>query len=146
MPPSRSVQKKRWTAPLLLVNLSLFLFETITGFILFFIGALLTDSNVITFIHSWAGVVLIATYAVYQWNHYLRVQHLKGKFHYTLGVFTFLSLLIVIVSGLPLMSDNFKLLTYATTLNLVHVVSSFAFLIFLSGHLVVVWKVTKMKF
>lgn len=132
----------RWTAPLFLANMTFFLVETITGFALFFLAGLAIEMALLSKIHIQGGLVMLPLYLVFQIPHYFRVRHLKGHFHYKLGVATALTLLVVIISGIPLI-ENFEIeLSNPKLVTLIHVVSSFAFLICLTGHLVLVWRMT----
>jgi hypothetical protein len=122
--------------------MALFIFETLTGFALFFAMGLIPGIEPLGLIHSALGLVLIPIFIFYQIRHYSRVRHLKNNFHYKLGLATSLSLLIVIISGLPLLPNMSPELVANKAVTLIHVVSSFAFLICLAGHLTIVWRLT----
>jgi hypothetical protein len=132
----------KWKSPLLLAILSLFLFESISGFILFFFGQFISNTSLLGPVHWILGIVTLIPYAIYQWRHYFSVRQYSSQFHYKLGLYTFFTTCLVVISGFPLIfyADHSQLLY--TIVDLVHVVSSFAFLILLSGHLVLVVRIT----
>ena len=126
----------------MIVVMSLFVIETITGFALFFAMGMLPALEPWGLLHSALGLALIPVYLIYQAKHFLRVGNQKRSFHYILGIATALSLLTVIISGLPILPGVGALVVSDRLATLIHVVSSFAFLICLAGHLVIVWRVT----
>lgn len=78
-------------------------------------------------------------YAAYQLGHYRRVKQYHAQLHFKLGLFTFYSFLISAVSGTILEVPKDELL------NLLHIMSSFAFLIFIFAHLVLVLRLAGLK-
>lgn len=143
MASSRTLNiSSRWVAPLFLANMAFYLVETITGFALFFLAGLSFELGLFSKIHVQGGLVMIPIYLCFQIPHYFRVKHLSSHFHYKLGIASAVTLLVVILSGIPLI-ENFNIsLSNPKLVTLIHVVSSFAFLICLTGHLVVVWRMT----
>ncbi|MFQ5753487.1 MAG: hypothetical protein ACE5HI_15970, partial [bacterium] len=81
-------------------------------------------------------------YAIYQWRHYFSVRQYTSQFHYKIGLFTFFTIGIVIVSGFPLIFNLNQNHIFYTLVDMIHIVSSFAFLILLCGHLVLVARIT----
>ncbi len=132
----------RWRAPLFLLVLCLFVFEALSGFILFFYGRLLPGAANLAAVHWVLGLVLLIPYAVYQWRHYTEVRAYAAQFHYRLGLYTFSSACVVLVSGFPLLLNLPHNGWVFRVVDLLHTVSSFAFLIFLCSHLVLVARLT----
>ena len=83
---------------------------------------------------------------IYQWQHYFAVREYAARFHYKIGLFSFLTICVVIISGFPLVFDLNQKGIFYPVVDMVHIVSSFAFLIWLSGHLVLVARVTLARF
>jgi uncharacterized membrane protein len=100
-----------------------------------------SDLEPLGLLHSALGIALVPIYLIYQVRHFLKVKNQRVSFHYRLGIATALSLLLVILSGIPIL-PNMTATVSNETIRLVHVVSSFAFLICIAGHLVIVWRVT----
>lgn len=135
----------KWKSPLLLTVLSLFLFESLSGFILFFYGTFLDSTEKLVSIHWILGAVTVLPYAIYQWQHYLAVRSYSSQFHYQIGLFTFFTVWVMVVSGVPLIFDLNRSEIFYTIVDMIHIVSSFGFLILLSGHLVLVARVTLIR-
>lgn len=129
---------KRWRAPLLLALLFLFLLETFTGFFIFFAMKMVSGLEVFGVIHSFFGLLLIPIFSFYQIKHFSRVKNLKGHLHYNLGLASLTTFLIVLISGLPILPFAPEYLVVNKLIRLIHVVSSFGFLICLAGHLILV--------
>ena len=132
----------KWKSPLLLIVFSFLLFESLSGFLLFFFGQFLQSSTALATVHWVLGIAALLPYAIYQWQHYFAVRQYAAQLHYQIGLFSFLTICVVIVSGFPLVFDLNQSGTFYTVVDMVHIVSSFAFLILLSGHLVLVARVT----
>jgi hypothetical protein len=128
----------RWRAPLLVALLSLFLLEALTGFFIFFAMKMVSGLAIVGFIHTLFGLFLIPLFVVYQIRHFNRVKNLKGHLHYNLGLASATTFLILLVSGLPILPFAPDYLVADKLIRLVHVVSSFGFLICLAGHLILV--------
>lgn len=132
----------KWKSPLLLIVLTVLLFESLSGFILFFFGQLMSSTSFLANTHWILGIVAVVPYAIYQWRHYFSVRQYSFQFHYRIGLFTFFTICIVVASGFPLIVNLKQNQLLFNIVDLVHVVSSFAFLILLSGHLVLVARIT----
>ena len=131
-------KRMRWRAPLLLALLLLFVIETLTGFFIFFAMKMISGVEVIGLVHSIFGLFLIPVFFTYQIAHFSRVRNLKGHLHYYLGLASLATFLIVLISGVPVLPFLPESLVFNKIIRLVHVVSSFAFLICLAGHLILV--------
>lgn len=132
----------KWKSPLLLIVLSLLLFEALSGFILFFFGQFMSGTSFLGNIHWILGIVMLLPYAIYQWRHYFSVKQYSSHFHYKIGLYTFFTTCLVVISGFPLILNLEQNQLFYIIVDLVHVVSCFAFLILLSGHLVLVARIT----
>ena len=119
------------------------MFESVSGFLLFFFGPFLPTIEGLGTLHWWIGILFLLPYTVYQLRHYLRVVSHQGKFHFNLGLSSFVFMCIVIVSGVLMWLAGSRTTTYYVIIDLVHIVIGFALLIMLSSHLVLVFRVGK---
>lgn len=133
-------QLARWRAALVTVTLHGLMFLSVSGYLIFFYGAFIDARARIGEVHWIAGLVFAVPYAIYQLRHYLRNRNYADRLHFKLGLASFVSLTLTILSGVILIFD----MPAATVLivDLVHVVVGFALLILLSAHLVLVAKIT----
>ena len=116
--------------------LAVFCYLALSGFALLFARAWLNDHSWIGYSHWILGLVALAPYSVYQLRHFWRVRSRSGALHYKLGLCTCLAFLGSALSGAwPEMVRN------STLVSLVHSMTSFAFLIFITSHLVLVVRV-----
>ena len=94
----------KWKSPLLLIVFSFLLFESLSGFLLFFLDNFTkldrTCNRSLDF-----GNCSLLPYAIYQWQHYFAVRKYAAQFHYKIGLFSFLTICVVIISGFPLVFD-----------------------------------------
>lgn len=132
----------KWVSPLLLSVLTLLLFESLSGFLLFFFGRFIPGETNLISVHWIVGLLALIPYGIYQWRHYFSVKQYKSQLHYRIGLFSFFLILVVIASGIPLIFDLNSNNSLYVVIDLIHVVSSFAFLILLCGHLVLVARIT----
>ena len=130
----------RWRALLLSVVFNLFMFESLSGFILFFSRGLVPIPDSLGAVHWWLGVVLVVPYSIYQWRHYMRVRGFNDVLQYQVGLMTFFIMAIVIVSGVALYFASRGNTAYLV-IDLFHIMLGFAFLILISSHLVLVYRV-----
>jgi hypothetical protein len=130
----------RWRALLLSVVFNLFMFESLSGFVLFFTRGLLPVPDSLGAAHWWLGVVLSVPYSIYQWRHYMRVRGFRDVLQYQVGLITFFIMAAVVVSGVVLYFATRGTTSY-TVIDLFHIMLGFAFLILISSHLVLVYRV-----
>ena len=96
---SESDRQRRWRAPLVTTVIYLLMFESLSGFVLFFVGPFMTDTSGLGELHWWLGVAFLGPYGAYQLRHYLRVRQQSGKIHFNIGLSTFVLMTAVIVTG-----------------------------------------------
>lgn len=130
----------RWRAPLLNLVFNLLMFESLSGFLLFFTRGFLPNPDLLSAAHWWLGVVVAVPYSIYQWRHYLRVRAFNDRLQYQIGLNSFFAMVIVIISGLVLYFLSRGTLAYVVV-DLIHIMLGFAFLILISSHLVLVYRV-----
>ena len=141
MDKNRGVQIAKWHAWLLRVVIYGFVFGSISGFVLFFYGSFLGSTSRLILVHWVLGLVFLLPYIIYQLRHYLSVRVFSGQLHYRVGLFTFFSVCVMSLSGIPLIFD-LDTGRLRTIIDMTHIVSSFAFLCFISAHLVLVARIT----
>ena len=139
-PDTMSARWARWRAPLLNLVFNLLMFESLSGFLLFFTRGFLPNPDLLGEIHWWAGVAFAVPYSIYQWRHYSRVRGFKDVLQYQVGLSSFFTMAAVIVSGVVLYFLTRGATAY-TIVDLVHIMTGFAFLILISTHLVLVYRV-----
>jgi hypothetical protein len=122
---------KRLKSPLLWIVLALLLFETLTGFGLFFLRLFIPDTKLIALLHWYFGLLFCAFYIYYQTRHYLLNRHLSQSLLFRLGLALACSVLLTSLSGIGLyftgISNQF--------LDFGHVMAGFALLVILAAHL-----------
>ncbi len=138
-----SDRQRRWRAPLVTSVIHLLMFESVSGFLLFFFGPFMGNTTLLGAAHWWIGVGFLVPYAAYQLRHYLRVRNHTGKFHFNIGLSSFVLMCIVIISGVLMWFSESRLSTAYGWFDLTHIVIGFALLIMLSSHLVLVFRVGK---
>ena len=143
--PTLSDRQRRWRAPLVTAVLYLIMFESVSGFLLFFFGPFLATTEGLGELHWWVGVLFLLPYGVYQLRHYQRVTVHSGKFHFNLGLSSFACMCVVIISGVLMWLAGSRETLYYVVVDLVHIVIGFALLIMLSSHLVLVFRVGKVE-
>jgi hypothetical protein len=126
----------RWNSSLLRLVFGLFLFETLTGFIVFFIGPILPGYQATIEAHWVVGFLTLIPFTVYQWKHYQRIRFHPKELVYQLGMLTFYSLLFTFLTGLPLIILEPSTGGYQA-LDLIHLMFSSLFTIALGSHLTI---------
>ncbi len=140
LPSTTPGSRERWRALLLSLVFNLLMFESLSGFVLFFARGFLSAPQLLGAAHWWLGVLLAVPYSIYQWRHYLRVRGFSDVLQYQVGLTSFVTLLIVIISGLVLYFLDREMAAYVIV-DLIHIMLGFAFLILISTHLVLVYRV-----
>jgi hypothetical protein len=130
----------RWRAPMLNLVFNLVMFESLSGFLLFFARGFLSNPQLLGAAHWWLGLVLAVPYSVYQWRHYRRVRGFNDVLQYQIGLTSFFTMAAVIVSGVILYFLTRDTLGH-TVVDLFHIMLGFAFLILITSHLVLVFRV-----
>ena len=138
-----SDRQRRWRAPLVTSVIHLLMFESVSGFLLYFFGPFMGNTTLLGAVHWWIGVGFLVPYAIYQLRHYLRVRNQSGKFHFNLGLSSFVLMCIVIASGVLMWFAESRQTEYYAWIDLTHIVIGFGLLIMLSSHLVLVFRVGK---
>lgn len=135
----KSFMVNRWRSPLLWLILAYFAFESLSGFAVFFFKGLLPAGDSIRFIHWVIGAIFLLPYAWYQREHYIRVQNLSASIHYKFGILTFIAVILVSVSGAMLLLPEPWPFS-SSVVDLAHVMTGFAFVIFIACHLTLLLK------
>ncbi len=130
----------RWRAPMLNLVFNLVMFESLSGFLLFFARGFLSNPALLGAAHWWLGLVFAVPYSLYQWRHYQRVRGFNDVLQYQLGLTSFFTMAAVILSGVILYFLARDTLGY-TIVDLFHIMLGFAFLILITSHLVLVYRV-----
>jgi len=130
----------RWRTLLLSLVFNLFMFESLSGFVLFFTRGFLPALDALGAVHWWLGVVMAVPYSIYQWRHYMRVRGFNDVLQYQVGLLTFFTMAVVIISGVVLYFATRETNAYVV-IDLFHIMLGFAFLILISSHLVLVYRV-----
>jgi len=138
-----NLQLQRWRAPLLWISIGTLAFGVISGSWLFFFGGFMRERALLAIGHWALCFALLAPYSIYQLRHYLRNRDWRGRVHFRLGLAAFFSILILFVSGLPLIlwppgSGG----TWGLLADLAHVIASFFLVILVAAHLVLVTRLT----
>ena len=123
----------RWKSLLLWSVLLSFIYLTLTGFALLFARPWLGSWPGVSWTHWLAGLACLVPYTAYQLSHYARVKQLSAQLHYKLGLLSFYSFLASCISGTIIIEAP-----ASQIVSLVHIMTSFAFLIFIVAHLVIV--------
>ncbi len=136
----------KWKSPLLLTVCGFLLFESLSSFLLFFFAPFMKGTTTVVAIHWIVGILSLVPYALYQWRHYRAVTQHRLLFHYRLGLYTFFTFCVVTLSGIPLIFNLDQTSVAYIIIDMIHVVSSFAFVILWSGHLVLAARVSLTRF
>jgi len=126
-----------WKQRLLFTVSGLLLFETLTGLSIYFMP--FTVSNqVMVLLHSGMGLVFILPFAWYQVRHWF-IYHKRKFNHFMLtGYISMIITLISAVSGIILTYQSVFLTRISQSWDLIHVVTTFALIIFLTPHVVII--------
>jgi len=137
---STGMLRARWSAPLLLLTVTFFVFGFSSGFGLFFLRGFLPAEALLGRIH-WIGAAAgLLPYLGYQYRHYGRVRRWRGTLHYRLGVCTLWSIVAMVVTGGPLIMLTPEGSAFPV-IELAHIMSGFAFALLVTGHLVLVARI-----
>lgn len=135
-----SSRQTRWRSPLLWAVIALFVFLNFSGFALFFARPWISNSQALGNLHIIAGIITLLPYGVYQMAHVRRVQGFRGLAHYKLGLCTMASFLLASLSGAWMIDPG-----VSQFVKLLHLMSSFAFLVFLTAHLIAVARLLALR-
>ena len=137
------LRARRLRAPLLLTLWVLLAFEAVGGLIIF-VARLVWGATPGEALHVVAGVLLTATYALYQWGHWQQVRPVRLQLHYALGLIAASSMALTNLTGLWLAAywwqDRVATpvtveVRYPALLSAVHNVASMVVLSFVAAHL-----------
>jgi hypothetical protein len=139
-----ALRGRRLRAPLLLALWVLLAIEGVGGIVIF-VARLAYGMTPGETLHVVAGVALTAVYAVYQWQHWLRVRVLGGL-HYVLGLFAAAFMVLANLTGLALgvawwrdrVIGHAEAVRYPGALSAVHNIGSMLVLTFVGAHLAAV--------
>ncbi len=137
--PERPLPKAsvaRWSSPLLRLFFALLVFETLTGFAIFFLGRFLPFAEQTFQAHWIVGILMVPFSTLYLWSHYKRIKIFPKQLIYQLGVLSFYTLLMTTLTGIPLIWPN-ESNSWYQALDLMHLFFSSLFLIVLPTHLFV---------
>ncbi len=130
----------RWSSSLLRLTLAALVVATVTGSLLLFFGAFLPRTAPVVLLHWIAAAVSVPLWAGYLLRHYLRVRRGGRPLHFYVGVATFGTLLLTVLTGVPLIFPRFAPSAQSLT-DLVHTYASFVVLFVLTAHLMLVTRV-----
>ncbi len=130
----------RWSSSLLRLTLAGLIVATVTGSLLLFFGAFLPRTAPVVQLHWITAAIAVPLWAAYLLRHYLRVRRGGRPFHFYVGVATFCTLLITVVTGVPLIFPSFAVAA-RWLIDLVHTYASFVVLFVLTAHLMLVTRV-----
>ena len=71
---------------------NLVMFESLSGFLLFFARGFLSNPALLGAAHWWLGLVFAVPYSLYQWRHYQRVRGFNDVLQYQLGLTSFFTM------------------------------------------------------
>ena len=97
-PSRRTSRAERLRSPLLIALWTLFAIEALTGIIVFFARLAVGRAPTVS-LHWYAGFAFTLVYAIYQIQHWNRVQPLRARLDHVLGVVATSSLIVTQVSG-----------------------------------------------
>jgi hypothetical protein len=99
--PATRNRAERLRSPLLLTLWGLLAIEAVGGLVIF--GARLTvGATPGEALHVFAGLALTVVYAIYQWGHWTRVQPIRARLDYVLGLLSALFMTATNATGLVL--------------------------------------------
>jgi hypothetical protein len=130
-------KEQEWQHVLLHFVTGILLFETITGLIILFIPfSIVTQINVI--LHTVIGLVFIIPFAFYLLRHWMIYQSMPMN-HYKLTGYALLVVsLVLIVTGIVLTYQGAFLTRISRTMDLIHIIATFAFIGLLLPHIVLI--------
>ena len=139
--PKTSSSFAAWQATSLRLVVAYLFFEATSGFILYFAKPFLSEQaqRQSVEMHVLLGLLLLPFYATYQWSHWKRVQKLQEQLSFKLGFVAFLSILVIIFSGIYLSFGESESSTFQIS-DLLHIVFGAALAIALCAHFALVMR------
>ena len=140
--PEAPPRKRRLVAPLLLTLWWLLGVEAVGGLLIFFMR-LATGQTPGETLHVVAGASLTLVYAIYQWQHWLRVAPWRSRLDYAMGLIAALSMGAALATGYVLAWPWWLLrvaqhgdgpVPYVSTLSAAHNIMSMLVLTFVGAH------------
>jgi len=135
-------QLVRWRSVKIAIVMAGFGAGTVSGLVLYFLEPFVGKLGATGTLHWIVGVALIVPYVVYQWPHYINNRSKADRLHYKAGLWTFLSIVAMVISGIALIFVPFSSDLTNRLIDIAHLFTSFVFIMLLGGHLVLVSKLT----
>ena len=144
--PPPAARAERLKAPLLLVLWVLLGIEAVGGLVVFF-ARLATGSTPGETLHVVAGAILTPVYAVYQWQHWIRVAPWRSRLDYAIGLIAALSIGATLATGYLLAWPWWEMrvtgpgdgpISYSPPVSAAHNIMSMLVLTFVGAHVAAV--------
>ncbi|MFQ5744485.1 MAG: hypothetical protein ACE5HV_12980, partial [Acidobacteriota bacterium] len=131
------IQLQEWRSRLTAAVVILFLFEAVSGLLIYF-GPFSVTVQVMVLLHTLLGLAFVAPYIVYQVHHWLTNRPRPFNQHKLLGYLSVVAIAAVGVSGLVLTGQAAwgRKISYAW--DLIHLVSGLSATVFVIWHLVII--------
>jgi len=144
VPAAVRVRVARLKAPLFVSLAVLLAFEAIGGLVLFY-ARVLSGAMPGEALHVFAGIVLTALYAIYQWRHWTRIRPWRARLDHGLGLVSAIVMTLTNATGLWLgwiwwasRLDGTGKAPYPPLLSAVHDIGSMLVLTFVISHIAAV--------
>ncbi|MFO0981309.1 MAG: multiheme c-type cytochrome [Planctomycetota bacterium] len=122
-----------WTRPLTVTTVTLFLFLSISGLVIYLAGfSLLNQFMVLA--HTALGFVFVIPYSVYQLQHWRGVRSQPVTNHKVLGYSAFVAIVVCAITGLVLSLQAAAGTHVSYLMDLLHTISGFAAFAIVIGH------------
>lgn len=141
--PDADARARRMRAPLIMTVWVLLGFESVGGLVIF-VARLAAGRSPGETLHVVGGLLLLLAYAIYQWRHWVRVEPVRARLDYGLGLLAAGAMILVNVTGLLLglawWRDRIAVpvageVTYTPLLSGIHNIACMLVLTFAAGHL-----------
>jgi len=136
----RAGRARRLRSPLLVTLAVLLAVEAAGGIVIFF-ARLAFGTLPGTTLHVVAGVAFTVVYAIYQWQHGVRVWPVRARLDYALGLFAAAFILLTLISGFVLAVPWWKVRgrpaapAYPSSATAFHIIGCMLVLTFVGAHL-----------
>lgn len=134
---ARNPKAYEWKHPLLLMATVFLFFETLSGLSIYLLPFSITN-QMLVFIHTLAGLLFIIPYLIYQVRHWLLYRRFPMTHVKLTGYIAMVITLIAALSGLILTSQAIFATKISYTWDRIHIVSTFALLVFFIPHVVTI--------
>jgi hypothetical protein len=126
---------REWRRPLLYCVAGLTAFETLSGLAIYLLP-FSVPNQVMVLVHTVAGVLFVGPYVWYQLRHWRAYRGLRWSHEMLTGYFTMAAAVILVVTGLVLTVEAAVATRINHTIDLLHVVATFALIAAVVPHLV----------